>query len=95
MLVVQQRQGANALENVVSAPVSGRGVMDRRTGNDGKTAAVAHPTLCLHDKPFVGHLVEAAGKELGQSRIGTHGKEPLAEVRQELPLQRLALLRRN
>ena len=48
MLVFQQRQCANALENVVSAPVFERGVVNRRTGDNGETAhpAVAHPSLC-------------------------------------------------
>src|SRR5436309_15919710 len=46
-------------------------------------------------EPFAGHLVKATRKELGQGCIGTHGQEPFAEVRQELPFQRLALLGRN
>src|SRR5258705_6816748 len=45
MLVFQQRQCANALENVVSAPIFGRGVVDRRTGNNTVHPALAHPSF--------------------------------------------------
>ena len=79
MLVFQQRECADALENVVSAPIFGRGVVNRRTGDNGKTAhpALAHPSLSSREER-VGREPERGATALSSRFAGGEGDKSFA-----------------
>ncbi len=70
MALPQQCQRANALNDVISLPVRGCGVMNRRTRDGRETVRAAARR---------GHRVKGARKQCRQFRVGTDGDQTFSQ----------------
>ena len=80
----QQRQGADGLNNIIFDPVSGCGVMNRRT---------RHHRMTTGDEVPASQGIKSTGKIFGNPRITADRNQPFAVRRDQFTGNRLPLAR--